>query len=101
MTTKKTAQKGVPATIDLSEFSEAARDQVAALLVQISGQADIQKTQDRHRARLECIRMASDIIQENNRNQLAPSSGGPTITPEDLIEFADKLVKYINGPEAE
>lgn len=45
------------------------------------------------RGRLELIRLAKEVLVENNRSLPADSSG---VTAEQIIEFANKLSSYVD-----
>lgn len=49
---------------------------------------------ENNRNRLEAVRLAKEILVENARNKPVDES---TVSADDVITFADKLITYINA----
>lgn len=49
---------------------------------------------ENNRNRLEAVRLAKEILVENARNKPVEES---TVSVDDVITFADKLITYINA----
>ena len=56
-------------------------------------QADIHKLAEQARVRLELIRLAKDVLSENDRNKPVGDRG---ITASDITTMADSFATYIN-----
>lgn len=64
-----------------------------ALTPEQQAEIEFQKAQQALNQKMESVRIARDVLMENDRNKAVGDRG---ITADDITAFAQKIVQYIN-----